>query len=175
MTDHLETGTLADVTETEEGSSLVVDVLAGGLGLPLMDCGCLQGAGSVRVGRRDVPVLRRYRGRRAGAGLVDAAVADVGAEQPVYSLSNTGICERVRRRWLYLDDEGDMVPAEIPTGMRGYCRVGDVGAGSLVEVKSTGKGLQAVSRRSTTMRCTRTGSPSTTPCTSRSISTSTAR
>ena len=26
MTDHLETGTLADVTETEEGSSLVVDV-----------------------------------------------------------------------------------------------------------------------------------------------------
>lgn len=76
--------------------------------------------------------------------LLTSLVADDA--ESVYSLSNTGTREIVRHAWVRLDEDGDAVPAVVPTGMRNYFRLGDVDAGSLVKVRDVGAGYEVASR-----------------------------
>lgn len=141
-----EIGTLREVTEVTEASSLATDVAAGALLLPLMNANDFAEPGLCEVN---------------GASYLYNEVTDDGslvldssnplsaaavADEPVYSLSDLGTREVKRVAWVRLDDEGDPVPATIPTGKQGMFRLGDVDQQTLVEVEATRNGLVVVQR-----------------------------
>lgn len=142
------TGVLVEVTEAQDSSTLIADVSIGGLLLPLQNAddfpepGLCSVAGASylynEVTDNDELVLD------SSTPLLANLLAD--DENTVYALSDPGTEDVVRTVWVRVNGEPKPIPSSLPTGMRGYFRLGDADAGALVKIRSTASGYEVVSR-----------------------------
>jgi hypothetical protein len=148
-----EQGTLVEVVDEPQGSSLTADVLSGVTVLPVKDLSDFETDGTCRINDVDYAyvvtegpdpdddsddtfTITPGLAAAASEGDVVAAVNAQGAVESVL----------LARVDLEFDDSSDPVEAVIRTGDRAYFPPGDVAAGALVDVESTRNGYEAVSR-----------------------------
>jgi hypothetical protein len=143
----IEIGTLVQVLNPAQGSSLTVDVAAGAEVLPVASLSDFyEDGGILQAGDNTYP----YSGYDITAKtllLDDPLTVGLSEGDEILSLNALG---RPESPWIaeILIDEDDEEPveADIPTGMRGFFPPGTAAAGALVDVESTPTGYRVASR-----------------------------
>jgi hypothetical protein len=143
----IEQGTLVQVLNPAQGSSLTVDVAAGAEVLPVASLSDFYDDGGILQAGDNTYVYSGFDPDAKTLLLDDPLTTALSEGDEVLSLNALG---RPESSWvaevLIDEDDEDPIEADIPTGMRELFAPGTTAAGALVDVETTATGYRVASR-----------------------------